>query len=446
MSAPAASGSDPGYCRACLAPAPPGLSHCGACGSKRLVRHGEINRLAIAHIDCDAFFAAIEKRDRPELEDQPVIIGGGQRGVVSTACYIARIYGVKSAMPMFKALQACPDAVVIKPEHGKYAAEGRRIREMMQDVTPLVEPLSIDEAFLDLSGTERLHGAPPALTLLRLQRRIRETVGITVSVGLSHNKFLAKTASDLDKPDGFSIIGEAETMDFLAPLPVRAIYGVGPAFASKLERDGIKTLSQIRRIGDKVMADRYGDIGYRLARLARGEDSRPVTPVRERKSVSSETTFHRDIAERDRLEDILWRQCVRVADQMKEKHISGTVVTLKLKTADFKTRTRRKTLTDPSQLADTLFRIGKALLAPEADGKTRFRLLGIGYSGLSPETADAGDLLDPDVLRRAGAERAVDAARAKFGGDAIIKGRELKRKETARTTRTDAGESPKRTP
>lgn len=413
---------DPGYCRACLTPLPESAGDaCPACGSHKLLRHREINTLSIAHIDCDAFFAAIEKRDNPALEELPVIVGGGQRGVVSTCCYVARLYGVHSAMPMFKALKACPDAVVIKPEHGKYVAEGRRIREMMQDVTPLVEPLSIDEAFLDLTGTTRLHGAPPAQTLLRLQRRIRETVGITVSVGLSFNKFLAKTASDLDKPHGFAVIGEGDAQAFLEKQPVRAIYGVGPAFAAKLERDGIRTLADISRHGDKEMARRYGEMGFHLARLARGEDTRRVKPERDRKSVSSETTFNADHDDRETLEKQLWRLCVRVSDQMKAQTISGSVVTLKLKTSGFKTRTRRRTLSEPSQLADTLFRVGKELLAPEIDG-TRYRLIGIGFSGLQPAVADSGDLLDPNAIRRATAERAIDKARAKFGGDAVVKG------------------------
>lgn len=419
MNTPAAS---PGYCRACLAPLPAETGDtCPVCGSHKLLRHAEIDTLSIAHIDCDAFFAAVEKRDNPALEEQPVIVGGGQRGVVSTCCYVARLYGVHSAMPMFKALKACPDAVVIKPDHAKYAAEGRRIREMMQAITPLVEPLSIDEAFLDLTGTARLHGAPPALTLLRLQRAIREAVGITVSVGLSFNKFLAKTASDLDKPHGFAVIGEGDAQAFLEKQPVRAIYGVGPAFAAKLERDGIRTLADIRRQGDKEMARRYGDTGYHLARLARGEDPRKVKPERERKSVSCETTFNADYDDRDTLEKHLWRLCVRVSDQMKAKTIAGAVVTLKLKTSGFKTRTRRRTLKEPSQLADTLFRVGRELLAPELDG-TRYRLIGIGFSGLQPAVGDSGDLLDPNAIRRATAERAIDKARAKFGGDAVVKG------------------------
>ena len=414
----------PGYCRACLGPLGDTGDSCPACDSHRLLRHPEIDTLSIAHIDCDAFFAAIEKRDNPELEELPVIVGGQTRGVVSTCCYIARLYGIHSAMPMFQALKACPDAVVVKPDHAKYTREGHRIREMMRDITPLVEPLSIDEAFLDLTGTARLHGGSPAFTLLKLQRRIFETVGITVSVGLSFNKFLAKTASDLDKPNGFAVIGKAEALDFLAPRPVRSIYGVGPAFAAKLERDGLRTLADIRRRSDKQMADRYGEMGYHLARLARGEDTRKVKPERERKSVSSETTFNADHDDLATLEKHLWRLCVKVADQMKAKGISGSVVTLKLKTSDFKSRTRRRTLSEPSQLADTLFRVGRELLAREATGK-RFPLIGIGFSGLTEALGDAGDLLDPQAIRRATAERAMDKARQKFGGDAVVKGRAL---------------------
>lgn len=427
--------NEAGYCRACLAALPDATTACPACGSHRLLRHAELNTLSIAHIDCDAFFAAVEKRDNPALEDKPVIIGGQQRGVVSTCCYVARLYGVHSAMPMFQALKACPDAVVIRPEHGKYTREGYRIRDMMKTITPLVEPLSIDEAFLDLTGTTRLHGAPPALTLLRLQRQIEDEVGITVSVGLSFNKFLAKTASDLDKPNGFAVIGEAEALDFLAPRPVRSIYGVGPAFAAKLERDGIRTLSDIRRQGDKRMADRYGDMGYHLSRLSRGEDRRRVSPERERKSVSSETTFNADHDDRDTLEKHLWRLSVKVADQMKAKAVSGQVVTLKLKTAQFKTRTRRRTLSEPSQLADTLFRVGRDLLDKEVDG-TRYRLIGIGFSGLRDAVGDAGDLLDPQAIRRATAERAMDKARERFGSDAVVKGRGLSAKPTPKPDQT----------
>jgi len=418
--------SAPGYCRACLTPVEADQAACPSCRSRNIARHAEMNTLGIAHIDCDAFYAAVEKRDDPSLEDQPVIIGGGRRGVVSTCCYVARLYGVRSAMPMFKALKACPDAVVIKPRMALYVEEGRRIRAMMQDVTPLVEPLSIDEAFLDLTGTERLHGAPPALTLLRLQRRIHEEVGVTVSVGLSFNKFLAKTASDLDKPHGFSVIGKAEAPDFLGALKVGAVFGVGPAFAKKLEADNLRTLADVRKRSDSDLARRYGESGLRLAQIARGEDNRAVKPERERKSVSAETTFEDDISDKQALKDRLWPLCVKVADRMKAETAAGRVVTLKLKTERFKTVTRRRTLNQPAQLADTLYRNCTDLLEREPDG-VRYRLIGAGYSVLEPAAGDAGDLLDPDALKRAAAERAMDAARQKFGGSAVMKGRMLKR-------------------
>lgn len=415
-----------GYCRACLAPVTAEAATCPSCQSRNLVRHAEINALGLAHIDCDAFYAAIEKRDDPSLEDKPVIIGGGRRGVVATACYVARLYGVRSAMPMFKALKACPDAVVVRPRMDVYVAEGRRIRALMQDITPLVEPLSIDEAFLDVSGTERLHGAPPALTLLRLQRRIKEEVGVTVSVGLSFNKFLAKTASELDKPNGFSLIGRAEAPAFLAGLKVGAVFGVGPAFSKKLEADNLRTLADVLKRSESELARRYGESGLRLSRIARGEDSRPVKPDRERKSVSAETTFEGDVSDKAALKDRLWPLCVKVADRMKAEAVSGRVVTLKLKTGQFKTVTRRRTLSQAAQLADTLYRACSELLDQEPVG-ARYRLIGAGYSVLEIATGDAGDLLDPGALKRAAAERAVDAAREKFGAAAVIKGRMLKR-------------------
>lgn len=415
----------PGYCRSCLSPVG-SAPHCQVCGRGPIVRHPEINSLSIAHIDCDAFFASVEKRDNPELADQPVIIGGGKRGVVSTACYVARLYGVRSAMPMFKALKACPDAVVVRPRMEVYSREGKRIRQMMEDVTPLVEPLSIDEAFLDLSGTEKLHGMPPALTLLKLQNSIEAEVGVTVSVGLSFNKFLAKTASDLDKPHGFSILGREEAPAFLRAMKVGQVYGVGPVLAKKLEADGLRTLADVLKRADSDLARKYGESGLRLARLARGEDTRAVSPDRERKSVSAETTFNDDISDKTQLKDRLWPLCVKVADRMKAQHVSGRVVTLKLKTDRFKTVTRRRTLPDPAQLADTLFRVSTDLLDKEPDN-VRYRLIGAGYSVLEDAVADAGDLLDPNALKRAAAERAMDAARAKFGDAAIVKGRMLHR-------------------
>lgn len=412
-------------CRTCGAQPPEGADSCPECGSRRVVSHPELDRLSIAHMDCDAFFASIEKRDDPTLRDKPVLVGGQRRGVVAAACYVARMYGCRSAMPMFKALQLCPKAVVVRPDHRKYSAEGRRIREMMQSVTPLVEPVSIDEAFMDLTGTARLHRASPAAILSRLQNRIAAEVGVTVSIGLSWNKFLAKTASDLDKPNGFSVIGKAETADFLKDKPVSFIFGVGPAFAKRLERDGIRTIADVRRVGEQDMARRHGEGGLRLARLAWGQDFRPVSPESERKGVSAETTFNTDIAALAELEDRLWPLCVKLADRAKQEGVAGRVVTLKLKTADHRIRTRRRTLDAPTQLADSLFRAGRELLVREATG-VRFRLIGIGIAELGAPGGDAADLFDPGALKRAAAERASDAARAKFGGQAVEKGRALR--------------------
>eukprot|EP00903_Cladosiphon_okamuranus_P001458 g1456.t1 len=379
----------------------------------------ELDQLSIAHIDCDAFYAAVEKRDNPELQDQPVIVGGGQRGVVSTCCYIARIYGVRSAMPMFKAMEACPQAVVIKPNMEKYAKIGKEIRERMRALTPLVEPLSIDEAFLDLTGTERLHRAVPAEILARFIRELESDIGITASVGLAPNKFLAKLASDLEKPRGFSVIGAAEAEEVLAAMPVGRIWGVGKVFQKKLEKDGIRTIGQLQEMEAADLARRYGTIGLRLARLSHGDDSRDVTPQRGAKSVSSETTFRTDISSFDTLRPILRNLSEKVSARLKKSELSGRGVTLKLKTADFKTITRARHLQDPTQLADRIFSAGVDLLAAETDGR-RFRLIGIGVSDLeTAEQADPQDLVDPNAERRKNAELAVDRLRDKFGKSAV---------------------------
>ena len=398
---------------------------CVSCGNHNILSHPELDRLSVAHVDCDAFYASVEKRDNPDLTHKPVIIGGGTRGVVSAACYMARIYGVHSAMPMFKAKKACPDAVVIRPDMNKYAYEGRRIKNMMLDLTPLVESLSIDEAFLDLTGTEKLHGRTPAQSLICLQRDILNEIGVTVSVGLSYNKFLAKTASDLDKPHGFAILGKNEAQNFLSEKPVSFIFGVGPSFAKSLARVGIHKISDVKKRDDSYMMKTFGEAGLRLARLARAEDSRPVNPISDRKSVSAETTFSDDISDPEALKDRLWNLCVKTSDRAKAKDLAGRVVTLKLKTKQFETVTRRRTLEQPVQLADTIYRALEPLLEKEANGR-KFRLLGAGISGLSAPIGDSADLLDPNAAKRGVAERASDKAREKFGKDAVIKGREFK--------------------
>ena len=307
----------------------------------------------------------------------------------------------------------------------KYAREGAKIRSMMEDLTPLVEPLSIDEAFLDLSGTERIHNQSPAQSLISLQNKILKNVGVTVSVGLSYNKFLAKTASDLDKPNGFAIIGRTEALDFLADKPVGFIYGVGPAFTRSLKKAGILTIADVRRQSDKSMAEKFGDMGLHLAKLARAEDYRPVKSTSKRKSVSAENTFNEDISDIEVLKDKLWQVCLKTADRSKAKNLAGTVVTFKLKTQQFETITRRRTLPQPVQLADVIFRTCLPLLEKEANGR-KFRLIGAGISGLTSPVGDSGDLLDPDAIKRGMAERASDKARAKFGKDAVMTGRGFK--------------------
>ena len=411
-----------GFCRDCIAEAADGAARCTACRSPRLIRHPEIDTLAIAHVDCDAFYATIEKRDDPSLRDKPLIVGGGRRGVVTTACYIARIKGVRSAMPMFQARRLCPEAVVIPPDMAKYARVGREVRAMMLDLTPQVEPLSIDEAFMDLSGTERLHGASPARSLARFARRVEEKIGITISVGLSANKFLAKIASDLDKPRGFAVLGAGEAAGFLAPKPVTFIWGVGKVFGAQLERDGCRTVGDLQRTDEVELMRRYGGEGQRLARLARGIDARHVEPERETKSISAETTFEIDIAAFRPLERRLWTLSEKVSARLKASELAGATVTLKLKSADFRIRTRAQSLPAPTQLAARIFAAGRDLLARETDG-TKYRLIGIGVSSLeTEEDADPVDLINIHAQRTAKAERAVDRLREKFGRAAVVKG------------------------
>jgi DNA polymerase-4 len=408
----------PGICRDCLADAT-AAARCTGCGSPRLVRHPEIARLAIAHIDCDAFYATIEKRDDPSLADKPVVVGGGKRGVVAACCYVARTYGIRSAMPMFEARRRCPDAVVIKPNMAKYVEVGRGVRKAMFALTPLVEPLSIDEAFLDLAGTERLHGMIAAKLLARFAREVERDFGITISIGLSSNKFLAKIASDLDKPRGFAALSEAEAPAFLAPKPVSFIYGVGAATAERLAKDGYRLIADLQQADEHDLMARYGQEGLRLARLARGIDRRKVDPARETKSVSAETTFNTDIVEFRPLEQQLWELTERVSSRLKKAGLAGSTVTLKLKTADFRIRTRARALASPTQLANVIFAAGRDLLKHET-GRDHFRLIGIGVSSLEDTGGkDLADLLD---RRAAEAEHAIDRLRDKFGKSAVVKG------------------------
>lgn len=416
----------PALCRDCLTLFPAG-PRCPACRSPRLIAHPELETLSIAHMDCDAFYASVEKRDHPDLRDRPLIVGGGHRGVVSTCCYLARIKGVRSAMPMFQALKLCPEAAVVKPRITHYAAVSKQIRALMEELTPQIEPLSLDEAFLDLTGTQRLHHAPPAVLLARLLNRMEAEIGVTGSVGLSHNKFLAKIASDLDKPRGFSVIGRADTPAFLKGKPVRMIWGVGAAMQATLEKAGIRTFDDLLRWDRKDLGLKFGPMGDRLYFLARGEDRRRVSPHEPMKSISAETTFDEDTADRDILDGHIWRLAERVSDRAKAKDLAGQTVTLKLRRADFSLLTRSHKLRDATQIADRLYRAAADLMAAVAEPGP-FRLIGVGLSEITPASAAdmIGDLLDPGADKRLGAERAADQIRARFGKDAIIKGRALR--------------------
>ncbi len=414
-------------CRDCLSSVPEVETRCPQCHGPRLIRHPRLHELSIAHLDCDSFYAAVEKRDNPELADKPVIIGGGIRGVVSTACYIARIHGVRSAMPMFRALESCPNAVVIKPDMAKYAAVGKQIRELMEQLTPLVEPISIDEAFMDLSGTARLHGKSPSRALCGLAKKIEQEVGITVSIGLSHTKYLAKLASDMDKPRGMFVIGPDECVEFLRDRPVSLIWGVGAAMQARLHKNGIRLIGQLQKMEKHDLMRQYGSMGSRLYHLSRGQDARLVEGSNSSRSISAETTFNVDLSSYKALEIKLWRLAEKVSTRAKKDFMAGSTVVLKLKTDHFKTRTRNTSLSDPTSLATRIFDAARPMLEREVDGKTAFRLIGVGITNLvqlQSDTEIGG--LDQRADARAKVELAMDKLRDKFGTAAVEKGRGLK--------------------
>jgi DNA polymerase-4 len=357
------------------------------------VSHPELESLHIAHIDCDAFYASVEKRDRPELREEPVIVGHpGGRGVVTTACYIARRTGVRSAMPMFQALELCPGATVIPPNMGKYRDVGLEVREIFREATEAIEPVSLDEAYLDLSPEHRCADMPAAEALALIAHRVESEIGITVSVGLAPNKLLAKLASELQKPRGFSVIGKGEARAFLAGLAVSKINGVGPATAQRLKAAGIETIADLQQVSETELVARHGKFGRRLARFAIGEDDRAVTPDRPTKSISAETTFRKDTGSIDELMATLEALAPRVASSLVRKGLAGSAVVVKLKTAGFQIVTRTRRLAHPTQRADVLIEAARGLVEKEADGRL-FRLAGIGVDGIVPAAeADPPDL------------------------------------------------------
>ena len=412
-------------CRDCLWTGAEPIRRCPSCGSVRVVSDPELDQLTIAHLDCDAFYASVEKRDRPELRDRPVIVGGGVRGVVSTCCYVARQYGVHSAMPMFKALKACPEAVVIRPDFTKYVFESQRIFGFVGELTPLVQTLSLDEAWIDLAGTERLNGGPPALQLIRLMKRIEDETGLSVSIGLAPNRFLAKMASEMDKPRGFSIVSARDAVAILAPRPVTALPGVGPVFGKTLRSDGFNTIGDLARADLKDLVKRYGETGLRLHDLSHARDRRPVRPDHDRKGMSAETTFNTDLTTPEDLEAELWPLCEKLASKARRDGVSSRVIVLKLRRADFRIITRRISAPDPVQTARALFAIGRDLLKPELGQP--YRLIGIGMAEVTDAVDAPAGLFASAETRTLKTETTIDKLRAKFGKDAVIAGRALKK-------------------
>ena len=428
-----ANGSFQMLCRNCLksgyvgGDAPP--DSCPHCGSADVRSSNELFGLTIAHVDCDAFYASVEKRDNPSIRDRPVIVGGRERGVVAAACYIARQYGVRSAMPTWQALKRCPDAVVIRPRMSHYVAVSRQVRTRMLALTPLVQPLSIDEAFLDLAGTEALHGCAPAEALVRMQHEIREELGITVSVGLSGTKSLAKMASDRDKPDGFFAVDMEGAAAWLAPQPVSVLFGLGKAAVGRLNAAGIETCGDLVAAPAGQLSGILGRGAATIAALAAGVDPRPVTPEREAKSISSETTFIRDLSTAAELEAELEMLCQKVSTRLKAQSLAGGRVTLKLKRPDHRILTRSQTLSERTDKAHVLFTVGRELLAGEIDGRKSYRLLGIGTDQLgAPGGGDLLALADDDTSRRDDLEAAIDDLHARLGSDSLQSGRMFTRK------------------
>ncbi len=380
-------------CRDCAAAFEGEAVRCPKCDSRRLFRHPELHRLTIGHIDCDSFYATVEKRDRPELASRPVIVGGeDHRGVVAACCYVARMSGVRSAMTIREALDRCPDATIIRPDIAKYKEVGHRARAIMEAFTPLVEPISIDEAYLDLSEVGDRLSISPAQALVEIVRRFESELRITASIGLSYNKLLAKIASDLDKPRGFSALGRADGPAFLAGKRVTILWGVGPALERKLFTDGITRVGDLQDKDEHWLVKRYGAMGRVLFNFARGEDSRRVQPESVSKSISAEETFDWDVTALPALTQELRPLAAKVARRLAREGLLGRSVVLKLKTKDFQQLTRSRRV-EPTADADAIFAAGLSLLEREVDGRA-FRLIGVGCTDLAHPATDPDPELD----------------------------------------------------
>jgi DNA polymerase-4 len=402
------------------------------------VLHDELFSLSLAHIDCDAFYCSVEKRDNPALANRPVIVGGEQRGVVAAACYIARTYGIRSAMPTWQAKRACPELVIIKPRMAVYQTIGQQIREMMQALTPLVQPLSIDEAFLDLAGTQKLHHASPALSLARLQQHIKTELRLTVSIGLAANKSMAKIASDQDKPNGFYVIGAAEAKSWLKDRPASLLFGLGKSQMAKLKAAGVHSCGDIVNLPAGQQQSLFGSDAQRLVNLASGIDNRPVVPYSRAKSISSETTFSENISELDTLLAIAESLSAKVSRQLKAKRRAAIRVTVKLKFPTHRLITRSRTLAAPTQMHHDIFDAASDVLRAEIGNGKSYRLLGVGVELSEQDIGENGDaptslldIVDDNRQKRNKLEAAIDQLHEKLGDDVLKTGRQLKKPEKA---------------
>ena len=380
----------------------------------------------VFHVDMDAFYASVEQRDDPSLRGRPVVVGGtGRRGVVATASYEARRFGVKSAMPTYAAHHLCPHAVFLPPKMSRYVAVSKQVMAILGRFSPLVEPLSLDEAFLDMTGTEGLFG-PPVDAAWKLQKTVRDELSLPCSVGVAATKFVAKIASDLRKPQGIASCTPGNERGFLAPLPIERLWGVGPKTADRVRAAGLATIADVADKSDAWLAERFGSLGPHIGALARGEDARVVDPTRERKSMGSERTLERDVVGRDAVRALLVPLVDEVAKQLRSEGARAGGVRLKLKYADFRRVTRETRLLQPGADAGTLLD-GIDLLLPKADLDKPMRLVGVQAIDLR----DAGEhvqasLFDaPAAARRLKVGEARDAVTAKFGAGALVRASDL---------------------
>ncbi len=385
-----------------------------------------VGKRAILHVDMDAFYAAVEERENPALRGKPVVVGsepkeGRGRGVVATANYAARRYGIGSAMPISEAWRRCPKAVYLRPRMRLYAEVAQRVREIFERFTDLIEPISIDEAFLDVTASRRLYGDGPAIAA-RIKRAIREEERLTASIGCARSKFIAKIASDLDKPDGLVVVKGGREAQFLAPLPIGRLWGAGPKALERFRRLGCATIGEVASLDPDVLVRAFGDsMGERFSRLSRGIDDRPVVPDHVRKSLGKETTFGEDVADRKVVERALLGLTEQVAASLRRKHLAGATVTVKLRWEGFETITRRRTLKEPVNTVEKIWPVAQELLRAGDRPRLRVRLVGVTLSSLDRAASGQADLFVPDTGVDTRVAEAVDALTEKFGSGTVTR-------------------------